>query len=70
MWRYFAFRQPITEAKFITKSSWFILLIGDAGQAGLKPDSEQKLNYIRRPSILPRLLAVVPLSVLVLLSII
>jgi hypothetical protein len=32
------FRQPVTAAKFITKSSLFIQLPGDAGQAGIEAD--------------------------------
>jgi len=39
-------RQPGTVAKFITKSSLFILLIGAIRRLGLKPNSEQKAENI------------------------
>jgi hypothetical protein len=47
-------RQPVTAAKFITKSSLFILLPGVIRRLELKANSEQKSReYIRRPDILP-----------------
>ena len=46
-------RQPVTEAKFINKSSLFILLLGFIRRLELKPISEQKAeNIFRRPAIL------------------
>ena len=39
-------RQPVTEAKFITKSSLFILLLGVIRRLELKPISEQKVENI------------------------
>jgi len=39
-------RQPITAAKFITKSSLFILLLGDIRWLELKLNSEQKAENI------------------------
>jgi hypothetical protein len=39
-------RQPVTEAKFITKSSLFILLLGFICRLELKPNSEQKVEHI------------------------
>jgi hypothetical protein len=39
-------RQPVTAAKFITKSSLFILLLGFIRRLELKPNSEQKAEYI------------------------
>jgi uncharacterized membrane protein len=39
-------RQPVTEAKFITKSSLFILLLGVIRQLEQKPISEQKVENI------------------------
>jgi hypothetical protein len=38
--------QPTTVAKFITKSSFFILLLGFIRQLALKPNSEQKAEKI------------------------
>jgi hypothetical protein len=38
-------RQPVTEAKFINKSSWFILLPGVIRRLELKPISEQKVEH-------------------------
>jgi len=37
-------RQPVTEAKFINKSSLFILLLGVIRRLELKPNSEQKVE--------------------------
>ena len=45
--------QSGTEAKFINKSSLFILSLGVIRRLDLKPNSEQKVEYIRRPAILP-----------------
>ncbi|OJY85076.1 MAG: hypothetical protein BGP14_04320 [Sphingobacteriales bacterium 44-15] len=42
MWRYSVIRLPVTDAKFITKCSLFILLPGVIRQPGLKLNSEQK----------------------------
>jgi hypothetical protein len=39
-------RQPGTAAKFITKSSWFILLLGVIHWLELMPISEQKAENI------------------------
>jgi len=39
-------RQPVTAAKFITKSSLFILLLGVIRRLELKPYSEQKVKNI------------------------
>ena len=39
-------RQPVTAAKFITKSSLFILLLGFIRRLELKPISEQKVENI------------------------
>jgi hypothetical protein len=39
-------RQPVTVAKFITKSSLFILLLGVICRLELKPNSEQKAENI------------------------
>jgi hypothetical protein len=39
-------RQAVTAAKFITKSSLFILLLGVIRRLELKPNSEQKAEYI------------------------
>jgi len=39
-------RQPVTEAKFITKSSLFILLLGVIRWLELKLSSEQKAENI------------------------
>ncbi len=39
-------RQPVTEAKFINKSSLFILLPGVIRRLELKPISEQKVENI------------------------
>ena len=39
-------RQPVTAAKFITKSSLFILLLGVIRRLELKPNSEQKVEHI------------------------
>jgi len=39
-------RQPVTAAKFITKSSLFILLLGIIRPLELKPNSEQKVENI------------------------
>jgi hypothetical protein len=39
-------RQPVTDAKFITKSSLFILLLGGIRRLELKPNSEQKVENI------------------------
>jgi hypothetical protein len=39
-------RQPVTAAKFITKSSLFILLLGVIRRLELKPNSEQKAENI------------------------
>jgi len=56
-------RQPITAAKFITKSSLFILLLGVIRRLELKPNSEQKSRvYIRQPAILPNRLLVAGIS--------
>ena len=47
-------RQPVTAAKFINKSSLFILLLGVIRRLERKLNSEQKVEkYIRRPAILP-----------------
>ena len=42
-------RQPVTEAKFITKSSLFILLLGFIRRLELKLNSEQKLRTYSSP---------------------
>jgi hypothetical protein len=39
-------RQPVTEAKFITKSSLFVLLLGVIRRLELKLISEQKVEII------------------------
>jgi hypothetical protein len=39
-------RQPVTAAKFITKSSLFILLLGVIRRLELKPNSEQKVENL------------------------
>jgi len=39
-------RQPVTEAKFINKSSLFILLLGFIRRLELKPNSEQKAEHL------------------------
>jgi len=39
-------RQPVTAAKFITKCSLFILLLGVIRRLELKPNSEQKAEHI------------------------
>jgi hypothetical protein len=39
-------RQPVTAAKFITKSSLFILLLGVIRRLKPKPNSEQKVENI------------------------
>src|SRR5882672_2473282 len=39
-------RQPVTAAKFINKSSLFILLLGVIRRLELKPISEQKVEHI------------------------
>jgi hypothetical protein len=39
-------RQPVTAAKFITKSSLFVLLTGVIRRLELKPNSEQKVEHI------------------------
>ncbi|CAN5355382.1 hypothetical protein BH23BAC1_BH23BAC1_44630 [soil metagenome] len=39
-------RQPVTAAKFINKSSLFILLLGAIRRLELKPNSEQKVENI------------------------
>ena len=39
-------RQPVIEAKFINKSSLFILLLGIIRRLELKPISEQKVEHI------------------------
>jgi hypothetical protein len=39
-------RQPVTDAKFITKSSLFILLLDFIRRLELKQNSEQKVEYI------------------------
>ncbi len=39
-------RQPVTAAKFINKSSLFILLLGVIRLLELKPNSEQKIENI------------------------
>jgi hypothetical protein len=39
-------RQPVTAAKFITKSSLFILLLGFIRRLEPKPNSEQKVENI------------------------
>jgi len=39
-------RQPVTAAKFINKSSLFILLLGVIRRLELKPNSEQKVENI------------------------
>ena len=39
-------RQPVTAAKFITKSSLFILLLGVIRRLELKPISEQKVENL------------------------
>jgi hypothetical protein len=39
-------RQPVTAAKFINKSSLFVLLLGVTRQLELKPISEQKVENI------------------------
>jgi hypothetical protein len=42
----FQIRQPVTGAKFINKSSLFILLPGVIRWLELKPDSELKAGHI------------------------
>jgi hypothetical protein len=39
-------RQPVTAAKFINKSSLFVLLLGVVRRLELKPISEQKVEHI------------------------
>ena len=39
-------RQPVTSAKFINKSSLFILSLGFIRRLELKPNSEQKIENI------------------------
>jgi len=39
-------RQPVAAAKFINKSSLFILLLGIIRRLELKPNSEQKVEHI------------------------
>jgi len=39
-------RQPVTDAKFINKSSLFILLLSVIRRLELKPNSEQKVERI------------------------
>jgi hypothetical protein len=39
-------RQPVTAAKFINKSSLFILLLGFIRRLELKPNSKQKVEHI------------------------
>jgi hypothetical protein len=39
-------RQPVTTAKFITKSSLFILRLGVIRRLNMKPNSEQKVENI------------------------
>src|SRR5438477_12446371 len=46
MWRCSVLRQPVTVAKFINKSSLFILLLGVIRRLELKPISEQKVEHI------------------------
>jgi len=46
MWRNSVIRLTVTDAKYITKSSLFILLPGVIRQPELKPNSEQKAEYI------------------------
>jgi hypothetical protein len=46
-------RQPVTAAKFINKSSLFILLLGVIRRLKLKPNSEQEVENICRLAILP-----------------
>jgi hypothetical protein len=46
MWRYSVIRLPGTAAKYITKSSLFILLPGVIRQPELKLNSEQKAENI------------------------
>jgi hypothetical protein len=46
-------RKPVTAAKFITKSSLFILLFGFIRWLELKPRQTKSRAYIRRPDILP-----------------
>jgi hypothetical protein len=46
MWRHSVFRQPITAAKFITKSSLFVQLPAMLVKRGLKLISEQKAENI------------------------
>src|SRR5438128_1709082 len=46
MWRYSVFRQPVAAAKFINKSSLFVLLLGVIRRLELKPNSEQKVENI------------------------
>lgn len=46
MWRHSVFRQPITAAQFITKSSKLILLPGFIRSAETEADSGQKVEYL------------------------
>jgi hypothetical protein len=46
MWRQSVIRLPVTDAKYITKSSLFILLPGVIRQPELKLSSEQKAEDI------------------------
>jgi hypothetical protein len=39
-------RQPVTAAKFIIKSSLFVLLLGVIRLPKMKPSSEQKVEHI------------------------
>ena len=46
MWRKSVIRLPVTEVKFITKSSLFILLPGVVRRLELKLNGEKKAEYI------------------------
>jgi hypothetical protein len=46
MWRHLKIIKPVTAAKFIDKSSLFILLLGVIRRLELKPNSEQKVEHI------------------------
>ena len=39
-------RQPVTAAKFINRSSLFVLLLGVIHRLELKPNNEQKVEHI------------------------
>ncbi|CAN5680578.1 hypothetical protein BH11BAC3_BH11BAC3_10330 [soil metagenome] len=54
-WTVFENLQPVTELKFINKSSLFILFLIVNRLLELKLISEQKVENIRRPAILPSL---------------